>query len=59
MRSEETVYPNDTTRNIRKQIEYLEGWRENNEHCDQRHVAMVITKLEEAELLSLRMIKQD
>lgn len=59
MRSEEVVYPNDTTRNIRKQIEHLEEWREDNPKCDQRHTAMVISKLEEAELLSLRMVKED
>ena len=59
MRSEETVYPNDTTRNIRSMIAHLEEWRTDNERCDQRHVAMVISKLEEAELLSLRMVKHD
>ena len=56
MQSEETVYPNDTTRAIRHMISHLEEWRENNERCDQRHTAMVISKLEEAELLSLRMV---
>ena len=56
---EETVYPNDTTIAIRRMIEDLEAWRVDNLRCDQRHVAMVITKLEEAELLSLRMVKQD
>lgn len=38
---------------------HLEKWRTDNNRCDQRHVAMVVTKLEEAELLSLRMVKQD
>lgn len=59
MREEETVYPNDTTRQIRKMIEHLEDWRKDNERCDQLHTAMVITKLEEAELISLRMVKED
>lgn len=59
MREEETFYPNDTTHQLRNLIDYLEDWRKDNEFCDQRHAAMVITKLEEAELLSLRMVKKD
>lgn len=58
MRKEEIVYPNDTTNSIRKMIADLEEWRQDNPKCDQRHVAMVISKLEEAELLSLRMVIQ-
>jgi hypothetical protein len=58
MQEQETVSLNDTTRQLRKLISNLEDWRTNNERCDQRHVAMVITKLEEAELLSLRMVNQ-
>jgi hypothetical protein len=56
MQAQETVYPNDTTRDIRLLIADLEAWRKDNDKCDQRHVAMVISKLEEAELLSLRMV---
>lgn len=56
MRSEEVVYPNDTTSAIRRLMEKLEEWRKDNPSCDQRHTAMVISKLEEAELLSLRMV---
>lgn len=59
MREEEAFYINDTTREIRLIIARIELWRKDNDHCDQRHAAMVITKLEEAELLSLRMVKQD
>lgn len=59
MQEQETFYPNDATRSLRKLINHLEEWRTDNAHCDQRHVAMVITKLEEAELLSLRMVNQD
>lgn len=59
MREEVVIYPNDTTRAIQRVIEHLEEWRQDNDRCDQRHVAMVLTKLEEAELLSLRMVKED
>jgi hypothetical protein len=59
MGQEETVYPNDTTNAIRKLIKDLEQWRIDNAKCDQRHTAMVITKLEEAELLTLRMVIED
>ena len=59
MGQEEIVFPNDTTNAIRKLIQKLEEWRKDNDRCDQRHVAMVISKLEEAELLSLRMVIQN
>lgn len=59
MRSEEVVYPNDTTAAIRRQMEELEEWRQDNDRADQRHVAMLLTKLEEAELISLRIVKED
>lgn len=59
MRSEETVYPNDTTRAIRTLIERTRDWGTGNGMADQRHLAMVLTKLEEAELLSLRMVRED
>ena len=59
MREEEAVYPNDTTRAIQRMMSNLEEWRQDNDRCDQRHVAMVLSKLEEAELLSLRMVKED
>lgn len=50
------VNVNDTMRSIRATIEYLEVWRDGNVHCDQRHTAMVISKLEEAELLAQRIV---
>lgn len=59
MQETETVYPNDTTRQIQGLIADLIVWKQDNPSCDQRHTAMVITKLEEAELLSLRMVIQD
>lgn len=58
MREEEIVYPNDTTSAIRRQIEHIKSWSTDNDRADPRHVAMVLTKLEEAELLSMRMVKQ-
>ena len=58
MGSEETVYPNDTTRTLRKLIKHLREWREDNPMCDQRYTEMVISKLEEAELLSLKIVNQ-
>ena len=57
MGEQEIFYPNDTTRMLREILEHLEEWRTANEFCDQRHTAMVMTKIEEAELLSLRMVK--
>lgn len=59
MRSEEVVYPNDTTESIRKIMRHLEDWRENNQRCDQYYTDRLLDKLEEAELLSLRMVKED
>lgn len=59
MREEQVVYPNDTTRSIQRIMQHLEEWRQDNPVCDQRHTAMVLSKLEEAELLSLRMINHE
>ncbi len=42
---------------IQQMMAELEEWRVDNEFCDQRHTAMVITKLEEAELLAQRMLR--
>jgi hypothetical protein len=41
---------------IQQMMAEIEEWRIDNESCDQRHTAMVITKLEEAELLAQRMM---
>lgn len=53
-----TISINDTMRQLAGMIQHLEAWRVDNEFCDQRHTAMVITKLEEAELLAQRMVKE-
>lgn len=52
----EEIEVNDTMREIRRLIEKLNYWRVDNKYCDQRHTAMVLSKLEEAELLAQRMI---
>ena len=57
MSEEETVVVNDTTRAIRRVAENLKSWSEKSDIADGRHVAMVLTKLEEAELLSQRIVK--
>ena len=62
MQEQETIYPNDTTQAIRSLIKNMQDWKNHtphNPHRDDRHFAMVLTKLEEAELLSLRMIKHE
>ena len=48
---------NDTMRDIRKITDSLREWSKDNDYADGRHVAMVLTKLEEAELLSQRIVK--
>jgi len=58
MNEEMTISVNDTMRQLQSMIRGLEVWRIDNEFCDQRHTAMVITKLEEAELLAQRMVKE-
>jgi hypothetical protein len=58
MNEEMTISVNDTMRQLAGMIAGLEAWRIGNEHCDQRHTAMVISKLEEAELLAQRMVKE-
>lgn len=57
MSEEETIVVNDTMRGIRRVAENLKSWSEQSDLADGRHVAMVLTKLEEAELLSQRIVK--
>ena len=47
----------DTMRAIREIADKLRKWSKDNDYADGRHVAMVLTKLEEAELLSQRIVK--
>jgi hypothetical protein len=58
MSEEETYSINDTMRAIRKIAKNLRSWSEQSDLADGRHVAMVLTKLEEAELLSQRIVKE-
>lgn len=48
---------NDTMIAIREVAKRLRNWSEHSEYADKRHVAMVLTKLEEAELLCQRIVK--
>ena len=59
MQEEKIVYPNDTTRAIDKIIEHLNVWKKDNDRVNPRELALVITKLEEASLWSLKMVKQE
>lgn len=52
----EEVFPNDITIAIRELMTEITKWKSDSPECEQRHTAMVLSKLEEAELLSLRMI---
>lgn len=58
MGEEEAYTVNDTMRSIRKVKQHLEDWSYDNASADGRHVAMVLTKLEEAELLCQRIVKE-
>lgn len=58
MNETETIEINDTMRELRALIKKIEGWRIDNKYCDQRHTAMVLTKLEEAELIAQRMMAE-
>lgn len=55
MNEEEVIVVNDTMRSIRGVAEDLRNWL--SPSCDQRIKAMVLTKLEEAELLAQRLVK--
>lgn len=57
MAEEEIVVPNDTTRAIRKVAADLKAWV--SDLADPRIKAMILTKLEEAELLSFRLVKKE
>jgi len=59
MGEEETYTVNDTMRSIRKIKKHLSDWAFDNASASQRHVAMVFTKLEEAELLCQRIVKDE
>lgn len=58
MAEEETIMVNGTMRSIRKLMAELKHFSTTSERADGRHVAMVLTKLEEAELLAQRIIKE-
>ena len=53
----ETVFINDTIKQIRATMDNLKEWADGNPSAEPRHVAMVISKLEEAELLAQRIVK--
>lgn len=57
MGEEVTYQVNDTTRMIRAVAEDLKGWE--SPIADPRIKAMVLTKLQEAELLSLLLINRE
>jgi hypothetical protein len=60
MGESETYIVNDTMRQIRRAAEHLNDWAKRYpENADMRHVAMVLTKLEEAELISQRIVKEE
>lgn len=62
MQESETVHPNDTTRSIRKVAENLKAWDKSipdNAKLNRDYFIRVLEKLEEAELLSMRMIKDN
>jgi hypothetical protein len=57
MRPELVVYPNDTTMSIQRIAESLKDF--NSILCDQRIKSIILTKLQEAELFSYMLIKQE
>lgn len=59
MGEERIVYPNDTTNSIEKMVKHLNEWKQDNPSANPREVALVITKLEEAALWSLKMVRHD
>lgn len=59
MPQERVVYPNDTTTQIERMIEHINTWKIDNPYVNPREVSLVITKLEEAALWSLKMVKHD
>ena len=58
MGEEEKYTVNDTIRSIRRVAANLREWTDHSDLADGRHVAMVLTKLEEAELLAQRIVKE-
>ena len=59
MRDQIEVVPNDTTRALQKIVKNLKKWKDGNDRANQREVALVITKLEEAILWSYAMVKHE
>lgn len=55
MSEQESYHVNDTMRGIRRVAKHLKDWE--HELADHRIKAMILTKLEEAELLSQRLVK--
>ena len=60
---EEIVFlKNDTYRSIESTLKHLKEWKDlngGNHHANPRETALVITKLEEAMMWSLQMVKRD
>ncbi len=56
MSENETILVNDTMSAIRRVSKRLKEWSAESPLADGRHVAMVLSKLEEAELLAQRIV---
>lgn len=58
---EETIefYKNDTVRGIESLIDSIKSWQKNVNMSNPRETALVITKLEEAKMWALQMVKRD
>ena len=54
----ETITVNGFMWRLRDIQDDLRAWADGNDWADQRHVAMVCTKLEEAELLAQRIVRE-
>ena len=57
MDEEVTFSINDTNRAIERVIDHLRKW--DSPLCDQRVKALILTKLEEAQLWSLNLVKKE
>jgi hypothetical protein len=57
MNEEITFSVNDTSRVIAGSLEHLKKWRVGNNWCNQYFTDLLIAKLEEAYLLSLKMVE--
>jgi hypothetical protein len=57
--NEEVVFTvNDTTRGIERVMEGVRKWRNASDLVDERATAIVLTKLEEAAMWSLKMVAE-